>query len=181
MADLENQLHDLQNSSRVGKDDILGWQKKIASLEQALSAAKNKNGRLEAYNAAYDGKMKELNDDLIEANQKIAQLESSLDTCQETIDKKQRDLLDAEKRAANLETANENTSRAKNELQRNLQAAKAKILDLEEDLQAEIKQVAQLKGILGDYKMRNENLKNENARLQKKLLDLQSSTDVSLS
>ena len=110
---------------------------------------------------------------MIKARERVAQLEARADEDQIKIEDKRKELMEAYKKAADFEAAMKSSNNTKGELNGLIQTLRDKIKTLEDRLQKEAKQNAQVRGTLDQVKLKNEDLKLEIAKLQKKLRESQ--------
>ena len=170
---LEKEVYDLQSRDMVDSDEALGWKNTITRMQQDLDSTKNKMFRLEARNETYEQKIKDYSEDLIKARERVAQLEARADEDQIKIEDKRKELMEAYKKAADFEAAMKSSNNTKGELNGLIQTLRDKIKTIEDRLQKEAKQNAQVRGTLDQVKLKNEDLKMEIAKLQKKLRESQ--------
>ena len=99
------------------------------------------------------------------------------DEDQEKIEEQRKELMEAYKKAADFEAASKSCHNTKSELSGVIQTLRDKIDALENELQKEAKQHAHVQGTRDQVKIKNEDLKLEITKLQKKLRELQQQYD----
>ena len=117
----------------------------------------------------------------IRDRERASQLETKAEEDQEKIEQQRKEMLEAYKKTADFEAAIKVCNNTKNELNIVMQSLRNKIQSLEDELQREAKQHAQVRGTLNQVKLKNDDLNQENVKLQKKLRELRQQYDSQVS